>query len=303
MNTLSRNLPPPTQFCCRLTTAAFLFTATTTASCTGRQPRVEAAIISDSTSAKLQSDSVSNVVPVDINIYRPGVHHYDYRLNAIVQSTAGDSTPRVDSSETIAVLTTSFQMPVRGALEARIQVDSATTIIRAHVTTTYVSPSQSFVFKITPTTGQVLQESDLVRPDPSSCSERATESPFHGTELLPRIQPGVKAWTDSSGVRECRGSILLVFSRTMHYKLGEPSSTGQQLVRVTDALVTGSGAQWNQPVRVSGKGTSVDTFFISQSPPQLQRLSGTSLLEMAFQSQLRSQRFIQATMVSAMIRP
>lgn len=286
----------------RLTTAGLCWTITSMAACTARQVPVRPAVMSDSASVKPHSDSLK-AVPIHINIYYPGIQRYDYRLDVVIKSIAGDSIPRVDSSQIRAVLTTSFRMPVEGMLEAHVEVDSAMAIVLGHAGTTHALPSQSFAFKISPTTGQVLQQSDVVGHDADSCSDQASNSSFHGTELLPIIHPGARVWTDSSVVRECRGSVRLMFSRTMHYQLAEFSGPLWQLVRVTEARVTGSGSQWSQPVEVSGKGSSVDTFFISQSPPRLQRLSGTSQLEIGFQSQLRSQRFVQAITVLAVVRP
>lgn len=302
MNKSSCNVTRVAALRCCLTIAGFCGTITVVAGCTGRRTSVRPAVVSDSTSVKLHSDSLK-VVPIDINIYQPGIQRYDYRLDAVVKSIAGDSIPRVDSSQITAVLTTSFQMPVQGMLEAHIEVDSAMVVVQGHAATVHALPSQSFRFKINPTTGQVLQRGGVVGYDSALCSNLASNSSFHGTELLPRIKPGARTWTDSSVVRECRDSVIFVFSRTMHYQVSEPVGPVRQLIRLTEARVTASGSQWSQPVDVSGKGSSVDTFFISQSPPRLQRLSGTSQLEIGFQSQLRSQRFVQAIRVSAVMHP
>jgi hypothetical protein len=68
-----------------------------------------------------------------------------------------------------------------------------------------------------------------------------------------------------------------------------------EIIRTSDVVVTGSGAQWQQPVQASGHGNSVDTLRVRQFPLRLSSIIGNASLEIDFRSLFRIQHFVQIT--------
>ena len=75
-----------------------------------------------------------------------------------------------------------------------------------------------------------------------------------------------------------------------------------QILRTTNIRISGAGAQWQQPVHISGEGTSIDTLVIAGVPPRLHRLSSTSRVLLEFRSPIRTQQFVQTSTASTVKR-
>jgi hypothetical protein len=234
------------------------------------------------------------------SIYDPGELHYQYRLTSVVRSIVGDSTTRVDSTQiTAAILAVFAKRREQDSTDVRIQADSVFTTL-PNSATTKASASQLRLFTVDNKTGYVRATMQVE----DSCSDKTVSMPSYGAELVPTISfASVTTWSDSSQVRTCQGGITLTFTQKAFYRIAESvqSPSSIRLIRLTEAVVTGHGYQWNQQVEVSGHGSSVDTLFLTKTPSRLQRLTGNAILEIGFRSALRNQQFIQTTVTQAVL--
>ena len=249
---------------------------------------------------EVRSDSSVLTTALHTSIYRQENQQFDVQLKSTVQSTIGDSIPRVDSSRLTAVISVRYSLtgnqkfPVR----ANIEADS----INLVSTTVGISgksfPRELFTVNVDTTSGK-----GSVIPSKEECSSDSSNSLFHGNEVTPAF--GVQSftlqrWTDSSSYALCRGGILLHAVRISVY-LQDSIFTRRsgdmpiQIIRTAEVRLTGSGSQFLQPVQATGYGISVDTLIIQQLPLRLSSISGTANLDIEFQSPLRHQRFTQKT--------
>jgi hypothetical protein len=143
----------------------------------------------------------------------------------------------------------------------------------------------------------------VVNPDFQLCHQESSNQLFRGDEVTPAIGSRTlqsQNWIDTSLFSGCRGGIPLRITRIAEYRATSPTAqnldTGTiQIIRTSDVLITGSGSQWQQPVQVSGHGSSVDTLKLRQLPLRLFSITGNSHLEIDFRSLFRTQHFIQIT--------
>jgi hypothetical protein len=294
---------------CRLTTILRALLAITVANgCASTPPGPGAAAPSRPSVSVVSSSVDSSATPPmsALSVYQPGNLRYDYRLHTVVQATAGDTTPRTDSSQVTAVFTETFLAPIRGEIEARVHVDSVVIVSLNSTLPAQALPEHVFTLRINATTGQqtFIAKLPSVRQRGDSCSDKEFTSPFQGSELLPTIRPGIHSWADSSVSSQCFGGVSLEFRRKVSYQELGPISMPLGIVRVTEAVVSGHGSQWGQPVEIAGNGTSIDTLSLAPPsvPARIQRLTRTTRLVLSFQSTYRSQQFLQLTTATAILR-
>jgi hypothetical protein len=229
------------------------------------------------------------------DIYQAGSIQYDYRLTSTVQVLAGDSIPRTDSTRMTAVLVATFSdEPTHRFTDVSIKADSI------RLTALPATPSAA---------GNVLTEFHTLRLDQSTkhistsrsplsdCTETTVDLMLHGDEVVPALpqQPTIRSWADSSVFELCRAGVKLQFNRIARYRLDDMQTLTDQrrVFRAVDLQISGSGIQWQQPVQVTGTGTSVDTLVFAQNPIRLRAVSGMSQINLEFRSPTRRQQFNQ----------
>jgi hypothetical protein len=237
--------------------------------------------------------------------YGEGSMAYVYQSVGSIESAVGDSTPRVDSVRTSALVTVMFRrsaatMPAT----ATVQIDSAHVAFNAPSSgarPVEVWPNEERRFSIDSRSGR-LEGYPQSRP----CTQELRELPLRGDEVMPAISPQAlqsPIWTDTTSRTLCRGGVPLLIQQTAHYQLQQAAEDeiAYKIVRITDSQITGEGTQWQQAVRATGKASAVDTFFIQRSTMRIIRVVSISQLDLAFRSTLRDQRFKQT--VQAQILP
>jgi hypothetical protein len=265
--------------------------------CATQPPRTESPVYRNPNSAKAQ-DSVHTSKVDDASIYQPGDGRYTLLLKAVVQSTMGDSIPRVDSSRLTAVLSAKYSfIPQSRFVHGVVTTDSVTLWNSTNAgAPAVILPNQSYSMDIDPLVGKVV-----VGHTAQVCTQENGDGPFHGDEITPSIpSSGAELWADSSTYSVCRGGVLLRFARVASYRRDTVSArqVGDSLARVfraVDLVAVGTGSQWQQAIDATGHGTSVDTLIIHTKRMQLQSISGTGRLELSFKSALRLQHFVQTT--------
>lgn len=239
-----------------------------------------------------------------LEIFTPGSVRYDYRAIATIQSTLGDTVPRIDSTQVTAVLTAMFAADSTQALvNAITRVDSLQ--VRSPTISYKPSPHvEPIVVRIDRQTGRLLAHA----PGSLDCTETTPELMFQGDEVTPvllRSSVTKKTWTDTAIVTVCRSGILmrLTKERTSHIDSQITSTNETRVIRLTSLKVTGTGSLWHQRVSVSGHGTSTDTLILAGQPTRLQRVSTKSEMMLTFQSEIRTQRFLQLSSTTITARP
>jgi len=237
------------------------------------------------------------------NIYQPGSIQYDYRLTSTVQVLAGDSIPRTDSTRMTAVLVATFaDEPTHRFVDVSIKADSIRLISLPAMPSAAGNVLTEFH---TLRLDQSTKHISTSRPPLSECTETTVDLLLHGDEVVPTLpqQPTIRSWADSSVFELCRAGVKLRFDRIARYRLDDTqTSTDQQHVfRAVDLRISGSGIQWQQPVQVTGTGTSIDTLIFGQKPTRLRTVSGTSQINLEFRSPTRRQQFNQksSTVITA----
>jgi hypothetical protein len=273
--------------------------------CATHGPRTETPVFTNPSSIKSQ-DSVHTSKLEDASIYQSDDVRYTFQLKSIVQTTMGDSIPRVDSSRLTAVLSTKYSVvPQSRFVHGVMTTDSVTlwTFTSASAPAV-VLPNQSYSLDIDPLAGKIV-----VNHTTQACMQGNDDGPFHGDEITPSIpSSSTQFWADSSTYSVCRGGVSFRFARVASYRRDTVSAlqVGDSLTRVfraVDLVVVGTGAQWQQAIEATGHGRSVDTLVIHTKRSQLQSVSGTSRLELSFKSALRLQHFVQTTTTRITARP
>jgi hypothetical protein len=273
--------------------------------CATQRPRTETPVSTNPSPIKSQ-DSIHTSKLDDASIYQPTGVRYALQLKSVVQTTMGDSVPRVDSSRLTAVLSTKYSpVPQSRFIRGVMTTDSVTlwTLTNAGLPPV-VLPNQSYFMDIDPPIGKVV-----VSRATQACTQEKDDGPFHGDEITPSISTtGVQSWTDSSTYSVCRGGVLFRFARVANYRrdtvsASQISDSLARVFRTVDLVVVGTGSQWQQAVEATGHGTSVDTLMIHIKRSQLQSVSGTGRLEISFKSALRLQHFVQTSTFSITARP
>ena len=119
--------------------------------CATQRPRTEIPVSTNPSPAKSQ-DSIHTSKLGNTSIYQPSDIRYALQLKSVVQTTMGDSIPRVDSSRLTAVLSTKYSsVPQSRFVRGVMTTDSVTlsTVTNAGATTV-VLPNQSYFMDIDP---------------------------------------------------------------------------------------------------------------------------------------------------------
>jgi hypothetical protein len=250
-------------------------------------------------------DSTSRLASQLLDIYQPGIAQYDYRSISTIQLLANDSTSRTDSTQVTAILTATFAaVSGRQTIEATLKADSILIVTQPLSASASSFQTQFIPLQIDRMTGRSLSP----RPIVAECNQATVDFIFRGDEVIPAIRynsTGTRFWTDSIVSEICRGGMRIQSTRVGRYRIDSSTSSTTpttQLIRTTDIRMSGAGAQWQQPVQVSGEGISIDTLVITGAPPRLQQLSGTSRLSLEFKSPMRTQQFVQTTTASTIKR-
>lgn len=249
-----------------------------------------------------QTADSNNVRMLASSTFSPGVITYNYRNSSTIQSTAGDSVPRVDSVQVVARLATAFQplspqqtIPVVVHIDS-LQVTLVPTGSSSAIQAAVLQPRVETNLVVDLRTGRVLFSHEQM-----PCTQQAQELVLQGNETLPSISPRVPAatsWTDTTVRQLCRGGVTLHITQVAHYQLvtqASSSTISHMIVRNTDSQITGNGSQWQQTVQATGRSVAADTFFIARSTSRIIQILGSSRLEISFQSERRSQQFLQVS--------
>ena len=236
------------------------------------------------------------------SVFRPGQVSYTYRSTSAIEATTGDSIPRIDSTQTTALLELEFQESAdqqRRPVRARIDSIQVTFTNRSLITnkTTEKWPSVEKDVAISFHSGQLIPNESLI----PTCTQDTREGPVTGGEILlalPRWVPRIETWADTTSREVCRGGIRLHINQVSLYRLEQMpaiDSSAYRIIRTTDSDISGHGTQWQQPVQAVGNASAVDTFTVTRATNRIAGLAGNSRLELAFRSPYRNQRFIQIT--------
>jgi len=266
----------------------------------------------DSRPDPMASDSGLRARPRSLNIYEPGQLVYEYRTHAVIQSIAGDSIPRLDSTRIQATVFATFSNDQETGKRAEVFTDSVV-VTTAGLNTapqTASFPPQRYLIEIDPRSGQIRRERDRT----SVCTVDSVTPLFVGDEVIPMIPATAltaRAWVDTTRYHICRGGIQLDVTRIARYQvIAEPTTppTGTEklasIIRTSDISLKGQGLQWEQRVQASGAGTSSDTLAVALDPARLQSVASHARLEIEFQSDTRRQRFVQRseTQINSRVR-
>jgi hypothetical protein len=240
------------------------------------------------------------------NIFEPGQVAYDVSVTSVVESVTGDSLPRVDSARALAQLSIAFSKVPDGRIRVDAQVDS----IRINTIPPAARAGQAGVvsefYVVLGPRSRVTRQQPTQSP---TCTLEQATTFLTGEEVLPALpvlSPIPTVWTDTTRVELCRGGVPLRITRIAQYRPDQSEFPAQtqapsfRFIRSTRVTVQGQGIQWQQPVEVTGHGTSTDTLMIVAS--RLSTISGQGSLELFFQSQFRSQQLRQTSHVQFQAR-
>jgi hypothetical protein len=244
----------------------------------------------------------NNVRTLVSSAFSPGEITYSYRNSSTIQSTAGDSVPRVDSVLVLARLAVAFQpssaqqtIPVVAHIDS-LHVTPAPSGSSSAVQAAVSQPRVETNLVVDLRTGRILFSHEQM-----PCPQQARELLVQGTETLPSIPPTVPivtSWVDTTARQLCRGGVTLRITQIAHYQLvtqASNSNVSHMIVRNTDSQIAGNGSQWQQMVQATGRSVAVDTFFIARSNSRITQILGSSRLEISFRSDRRSQQFLQVS--------
>ncbi len=249
-----------------------------------------------------QTADSTNVRTLASSTFSPGVMTYSYRNSSTIQSTAGDSVPRVDSVHVVARLATAFQpLSAQQTISVVVHIDSlqvtpALTGSSSAVQAAVLQPRVETNLVVDLRTGRILFSQEQM-----PCTQQAQELVVQGNETLPSISPAVPtaiSWTDTTVRQLCRGGVTLRITQVAHYQLvtqASSSNISHVIIRNTDSQIIGNGSQWQQIVQATGQSVAADTFFIARSNSRIIQILGSSRLEISFQSERRSQQFSQVS--------
>lgn len=235
-----------------------------------------------------------------LHLFQPGQLIYDFTITSIIESLAGDSLPRTDSTQATATLSITFARLSEQLIRANVRTDSIRLVDATGAVTSAASTIQGYTIESTPN-GRVRYQ----RPVRSTCtSEQPTF--LNGDDILPAFPfttPTPKMWVDTARYELCRGGVLLHVVRISEYRADESTSGEDSLrkfIRTTVAAAKGRGVQWLQPVEANGTGTATDTLVIRHS--RLTTISGGAQSEFSFQSEFRKQQFRQRSYIRLQVR-
>ena len=250
-----------------------------------------------------------NVGTLASSTFSPGEIAYSYRNLSTIQSTAGDSVPRVDSVQVVARLAIAFQpLSAQQTISVVAHIDSLQVMPAANgsssaIQAAVLQPSVETNLVVDLRTGRILFSHEQM-----PCTQQARELLVQGNETLPNISPGVPtvtSWVDTTVRQLCRGGVTLRITQVAHYQLVTRASSADVshvIIRNTDSQIAGNGSQWQQMVQATGRSVAADTFFIARSNNRIIQILGSSRLEISFHSERRSQQFLQVSQIQITAR-
>ena len=271
--------------------------------CARQSSRMPTAV-TPATRSPVTVDSTSRASDNVLDIYRPGTIRYDYRLASTIQSVAGDSIPRTDTTRVSAILTGTFNGDgVQQVIDATVKADSI--LIATQSATVPAPPIQTqFVpLRVDRVTGRIVSPRSTI----TECNQETIDFVFRGDEIIPAIRQNgsaAQSWADTTVSEVCRGGLRLQLTRIARYRVEatQGAASGTTVLRVSDVRVAGNGLQWQQAVQASGDGTAIDTLAVGGNPPRVQRISGVTRVNLEFRSPMRTQRFLQTSTASTVMR-
>ena len=260
------------------------------------------------TSADVRPDSSGRKAPELSGVFRTGQLQYRLQRSAIVQAlTPNDSTHRVDTTRTTAVLSVTFgSVATRGSVGARIQIDSGS-VTTGSDTSVPIPASVPLLFSIDTVTGHIAPTSLATTSVTQNCIADSTEHVIVGFEVLPPAlgTHSTTTWSDTVESNICRGTTSLRIVRIALYTWNVSSQPNSELLRTTRVSVQGSGIQWQQTINVIGEGSATDTLWFNpvDGSTRLQEVRGSSHLQIQFKSPMRVQEFVQTAQTQLVLQP
>ena len=225
-------------------------------------------------------------------LFHSGNAVYDYRTLSVVRVTTGDSVARVDTTIVNALISAAFQAVGTDSLtiQAAVTVDSLKTRTGSGL------PIELAMRIDTVRISRVSGRVSLPAGQSITCDIQAREGLVRVDELIPLLPTSrTGTWTDTLVRQICRAGIQLQARRVTTYQL-DSTAADLKLLRMTATTFSGRGVQWNQPVESTGQSISHDTiFFDLTSRRRIERIQGSTRLQLGFKSQLRNQQFEQLT--------
>lgn len=227
-------------------------------------------------------------------IFQHGAAIYDLTVTSTIEATAGDSLPRIDSSFVTVTISAFFTPLTDQTTRVDLRIDSISTV--ASGATTH-SPGVIHTYQI-----RIGSDRRLSIQRPSVATPCTLERPtvLSGEEILPVVPPMraiPQSWSDTARLELCRGGIHLNVARVSDYRrmpaMSSQDTMSVHIIRSTRTTFEGQGSQWQQPVEVTGKATTVDTLVLDSS--RLLSTSGETYLDLTFRSQFRTQEFRQVS--------
>jgi hypothetical protein len=250
------------------------------------------------------ADSSSRTNPTSyrvspVQLFHPGNALYEYRTLSIVHVTTGDSVPRADTTTVTALVSAEFQAVANDNLTIQASVTIDSIAVRTGSSTISQYHPHTDTLRISTSTGRVSR----VNAQKISCGEQGQELLVRTDDVVPSLLTTQKGtWSDTLVRQVCRAGIQLQAHRVTSYQLDSTVSE-LRLLRITKTTFSGRGIQWNQPVESAGQSISADTLFLDLSNRRrIQRIRGTTQLQMNFRSQLRNQQFEQSTQLFVQLR-
>lgn len=262
-----------------------------------RPPSADPGPVTATPSPTPDSSSADNVLP---NIFRAGRLTYDLTISSIVQSVAGDSVPRTDTTTAAAIVavTLTAGSDVQ-TIQAVIRIDSAHVSGQSALQRDTLGP---YAISISP-----QRAVRVSKPTTRLCSLEQPQL-LSGDEVLPALPIGSALpveWVDTTRYDLCRGGISFRVTRIAQYRARTAVSARQSdsvmIIRSTQVSLEGRGTQWQQPVEATGRGASTDTLTIAHQ--RLVGINGITSVEITFRSQFRTQTFTQRSHTLLRARP
>jgi len=261
-------------------------------------------VVNPSVQTPDNTDSTTRMADNALDIYRPGIVRYDYRLMSTIQSIAGDSIPRTDTTRITAILTGTFNgNGTQQVIDATVKADSILVLTQSLAGPVSSIQTQFVPLRIDRTTGRIVSPRATI----TECTQETVDFVFRGDEIIPALHrngSAAQSWADTTISEVCRGGIRLQLTRIARYRVEASQGLALSIIvlRVSDVHVAGNGLQWQQPVQAFGDGTAIDTLAVAGNPARVQRISGVSRVSLEFQSSMRTQRFLQTSTASALMR-
>jgi hypothetical protein len=230
-------------------------------------------------------------------LYSTGQVKYQLELHSVVQTVPPDESHGPDTTQVRAFATLDFSS--RDSLQADVTVLIDSARFATAGSASQPLPTSKVHLVLNQHTGQTVPSVEPL----STCEVQKLDVPFSGFEILPHISLPLKTnWADTVDLQICRAGINVRVRRFSTYTTTR-RDPNQEIVRVGHAVISGTGKQWDQPVTVTGDGTSTDTISLGTTVPlRIDTIRGTANLEIVFASPLRTQHFQQTSSLTVVRR-